>query len=66
MSVARRVAPLKNSTWVMEPVVLAVRATVAGAVKVVAGTERAIVGRAETVIVVAAVVMVPLARAVTE
>ena len=48
--------------------VLAVSAMVAGAVKVVAGTERATVGRAETVMivdgVVVAVPLLPIAFAV--
>ena len=60
---ARTVAPLKNSTWVTGPVVVAVSGMEAGAMKVVAGVKRAMVA---TLIVVGAVVMIPLARAVTE
>ena len=57
---ARRIGRLKNSTWVMGPVVFAVSKMVDGAKKDV---ERVIL---ETVMVVGAVVMAPLALAVIE
>ena len=55
---------MKNSTWATGPgVVVAVSGMETGAMKVVAGVKRAMVA---TLIVVGAVVMIPLARAVTE
>ena len=59
-TVARRVAPLKTSTWVTGPVVVAVSRMVDGAEKDV---ERVML---ETVIAVGAMVMVPLAFGVME
>ena len=54
---------MKNSTWVTGPVVVAVSGMEAGAMKVVARVERALLA---ALIVVVALMMVPLARAVTE